>query len=111
MNKKVIPYLIGGMCVLWIFLGLLLLIPSNAIRITIATVIVCLSIATGMLVPLPAIMNPFSFWGLVVGIGLYFLPGWVMGIVFLLAGAVGAVANYFAFNMIVPLSTENIEAV
>ena len=105
MNKKTIPYLLGAMCVLWTFLGLLLLIPSKAISITIATIMVCLSLATGMLVSLPISLNPFSFWGLVLGICIYFVPGWVIGIVFLLAGMGGALANLFTFKKINTLAS------
>lgn len=90
MNKKTFAYIIGGSFAVAILLGMILLISSKAMTISAAIVMICLSLASGLLIP-----NPVSFLGLIAGICIIIFPSWIVGIIFILLGIAGAIANLF----------------
>lgn len=89
-KKKVFAYIVGGTCAAASALGMILLIPSKPLTLSTAIVMICLSLASGLLIP-----NPISFLGLMAGICMIIFPSWVVGIIFMLLGIAGAIVNLF----------------
>lgn len=89
-KKKTFAYIIGGTCAVAVTLGIVLLISSKTIALSTAIVMICLSLASGLLIP-----NPISFLGLIAGICMIAFPSWIVGIIFILLGITGAIANLF----------------
>lgn len=93
MKKNKIAALLGG--IFWataLFIGLCLLPSSDTGSLVGGITVICLSIATGMLIP-----NHISLLGLIAGICMIVFPGWVVGIVFCCLGAAGALANWLGW--------------
>lgn len=88
--KKVLPYGVGVICTALIALGLVLLVAPKTVAVTAATVIICLSIAYGLLT-----IDPGSIIGLAAGVCMIVFPGWIVGIFFAVLGVAGTVANLF----------------
>lgn len=89
-TKKVIAYIIGGTCALAVLIGLVLLAASRTVHISVAIVIICLSLAFGIMAA-----NPISLIGLMAGICMLVFPAWIVGIIFMLLGIAGAIVNLF----------------
>lgn len=89
-KKKVFAYIVGGTCAAASALGMILLIPSKPLTLSTAIMMICLSLASGLLIP-----NPISFWGLMAGICMIIFPSWIVGIIFMLLGIAGAIVNLF----------------
>ena len=89
-KKKVFAYIVGGTCATAFALGMILLIPSKPLTLSTAIIMICLSIASGLLIP-----NPISFLGLMAGIYMIIFPSWIIGIIFILLGIAGAIVNLF----------------
>lgn len=94
MNKrKMIAYIIGATFAAAFILGLILLVASKGITVSIAITIICLSLASGLIAP-----NPISFVGLIAGICMLVFPPWIVGVVFIVIGVAGAVINALTAN-------------
>lgn len=89
-TKKVIAYIIGGTCALAVLVGLVLLAASRTVHISVAIVIICLSVAFGIMAP-----NPISLIGLMAGICMIVFPSWIVGIIFICLGIAGTIVNLF----------------
>ena len=89
MKKKSLIFLLCGIfCVSLILAGLCLLLFSRQFATVGGIVVICLSLATGLVLP-----NPFSLAYLVAGILMLVLPKPVPAIILLVLGAGGAIAN------------------
>ena len=86
-KKKTVAYLLGGSFAVGAIIGLAFLVAPRAFSVTAALVVICLSLASGLILP-----NPVSFWFLMAGICMLILPSWVVGILLLLLSAAGMVA-------------------
>lgn len=89
-KKKAVAYIIGATCAIAVILGIIMLFSPKVITVSAAIAIICLSLASGLIIP-----NPISFLGLIAGICMLILPPWIVGIIFICAGIAGAVANIF----------------
>ena len=87
-KAKISAWIVGGAFAVTIILGALLLIPSKVWSVTVAVVVICFSIVSGMLIP-----NPVSFLMLFAGICIIILPAWCVGVVLIGVGVIGAVTN------------------
>lgn len=88
--KKTFAYIVGGTCAVTATLGTILLISSKTLTIPTAIVIICLSLASGLIIP-----NPVSFLGLIAGICMIVFPSWIVGIIFICLGIAGTIVNLF----------------
>ena len=87
-NKRLIFLLCGIFCASLILAGLCLLVFSKQFATVGGIVVICLSLATGLIVP-----NPVSIAYLVAGILMLVLPKPVPAILLLCLGAGGAIAD------------------
>lgn len=92
-NNKVLAILLGGSFGIEAIIGLLFLVAPKAFSTTAAVVVICLSVASGLILP-----NPVSFWFLIAGICMLVLPAWVVGICLLVLSAVGMVAVPLSYH-------------
>ncbi len=90
-KRKSVFYIIGGNFAFSALLGLMMVFLPKGLTVAAATVIICLSIASGLIIP-----NHISLLGLVAGICMLVFPAWIVGIVFIVIGNVGALINMFA---------------
>lgn len=89
MKKKSLIFLLCGLfCASLILAGLCLLAFSRQFATVGGIVVICLSLATGLIAP-----NPVSIAYLVAGILMLVLPKPIPAIILLCLGVVGAVAN------------------
>lgn len=88
--KKLVSYGVGTICAGFVVLGAFLFVAPKPVAVAAAIVVICLSLAYGMLTA-----DPCSLVALVAGICMWTLPGWIVGIVFVLFGSAGAVINMF----------------
>ena len=88
--KKIAAWTVGIVFALILTLGLIYLVLPNVLCDIIGWVVICLSLAWGLLMP-----NPVSLWTLAAGVCMVICPGWAAGILLILAGTVGAVVNLF----------------
>lgn len=91
--KNTLSYSVGSSFALTLIFGVMLFFIPNWATITISIIIMCLSIASGML-----FYNPLSVYWLIIGICMVAIP-WktAMGIVFICLGIVGATGNLLVF--------------
>lgn len=87
-NKRLIFLLCGIFCASLILAGLCLLVFSKSFATVSGIVVICLSLATGLIAP-----NPVSIAYLLAGILMWVLPKPVPAIILLVLGVAGAVAN------------------
>lgn len=88
-NNKIFAIVLGVICIAALLIGTCCLIFSDNIAVAGGVIVVVASIASGLILP-----NPISFWGLVAGILILFVPGNVIGIILMCIGAAGALANW-----------------
>lgn len=92
MNKKnLISLSIGIMCIITLLIGICMLVLPKSLSLPSGIILICLSLAFGMLMP-----NPISFIGLLMGILMIIFPKWLplySGIFFIVAGVIIAIAN------------------
>lgn len=89
MKKKSLIFLLCGIfCVSLLLAGLCLLLFSRQFATVGGIVVICLSLATGLIAP-----NPVSLAYLIAGILMLVLPKPVPAIILLCLGAGGAIAN------------------
>lgn len=86
--KKLIFWMNGCFFAAAFLAGLLMLIPSEGFRNVIASIIVCLSICGGLLLP-----NHFSIFAFAAGVAMLVFPAHVACILLLSLAVVGAVTN------------------
>ena len=86
--KKMLSYSVGAVFAALVVLGVFLLMAPKAAAVTVAVVIICLSVAYGILTA-----DPGSLLPLVAGICMWVFPGWVVGIVFVMLGTAGTIVN------------------
>lgn len=91
--KKIIAWTLGILCTCAWITGLLLLIPSKALSITLAVIIICLSLCFGIILPNP--ICPLTF---ATGICILIFPPKIVAIVLLCIGVVGSLANLFGWK-------------
>lgn len=102
MKKQKIAALLSG--IFWataLLIGICLLPASDTGSMVSGIVVICLSLASGMLVP-----NPISLWALIAGICMIVFPGWAVGLVLCSIGAAGALANLIIWLKRKKTSTE-----
>lgn len=93
MKKKSLIFLLCGIfCASVILAGLCLLLFSEQFATVGGIVVICLSLATGLVLP-----NPFSLAYLVAGVLMLVLPKPVSAVILLCLGTGGAVANFFVW--------------
>lgn len=93
MNKrKLITLLIGILCAVALAVGFCMLFVSGKISLVGGSVVICISLASGLIVP-----NPLSFIGLIAGILMLILPSWVVGVILLCMGTAAALVNLFVW--------------
>ena len=89
MKKKSLIFLLCGIfCASLLLAGLCLLLFSKQFATAGGSVVLCLSLATGLIAP-----NPVSLAYLVAGILMWVLPKPIPAIILLCLGAGGAIAN------------------
>ena len=89
MRKKSLIFLLCGIfCTMLVLSGLCLLLFSKSFATVGGIIVICLSLATGLIVP-----NPVSLVFLVAGILMLVLPKPIPAIVLLCLGVGGAIAN------------------
>lgn len=86
--KRIVTYIVGGTGAVAVLLGILLLTASKAVNISAAIVMICLSIAFGLIIP-----NTISILGLAAGICMLVFPAPIVGVVLITLGIVIAVVN------------------
>lgn len=87
-TQKLSAYIIGAIFATECLLGLGFVLGANAYTITMAVILICLSIAFGLLTA-----NPLGVQGLVAGICMLLLPSKVIGVLFICIGIAGAIVN------------------
>lgn len=87
-NRKIYTLFIGVMWTIALLLSVLIMVSGPVVGRVIGIVVICLSLATGMLLP-----NPISFLGLFAGAAIAFLPPWISGLFLLLLNLAGMVSN------------------
>lgn len=92
-NNKVSAILLGCSFGVGAVIGLLFLVAPKAFSTTAAMIVICLSLASGLILP-----NPVSFWFLVAGICMLVFPSWVVGICLMALSAVGMVTVPFSYR-------------
>ena len=89
MTKKRIISLIIGICFgSLLLIGMMLFVAPRVVSTVGGIVIVCFSLAFGMIMP-----EPVSFLALIAGICMLVFPSKIVGVVFLLLGIAGAACN------------------
>lgn len=86
--QKWFAYGVGILCAVCLLTGISILIWKAPAMITVAVVIICLSICSGILLP-----NPISLLCLLAGVGMFLVPPQVSGIVLVFLGCAGALTN------------------
>ncbi|MBQ5843084.1 MAG: hypothetical protein IIW63_08100 [Clostridia bacterium] len=86
-KRKLAAYVIGGTFCLLLLCGAVLPFLPKAVTITTAIAIVCLCLASGMLIP-----NPVSTVWLIMGICMLAIPK-ASGIIFICIGITGSIIN------------------
>ena len=86
--KRLVHLLCGILCASLILAGLCLLLFSKQFSTVGGIVVICLSLATGLIAP-----NPISLAYLVAGILMWVLPKPVPAIILFVLGVGGAIAN------------------
>ena len=89
-RKKHLSWLWGGTFAFAALMGLFLLFASEKASLMGGIVIICLSLATGLIAP-----NPVSFIALAAGICMAFLPPWIVGLILLCIGIAGTLVNHY----------------
>lgn len=79
--RKMLAWVVGGSCAISVVLGALLLIPSKMWSVFVAVTVICLSLASGLLMP-----NPISIWTLIAGVCMIVFPAWCVGIILIVLG-------------------------
>lgn len=90
-KKNLISLAIGIMCIITLIIGICMLVLPKSLSLPSGIILICLSLASGMLIP-----NPISFAGLIIGILMIIFPNWLplySGIFFIVLGAVISIAN------------------
>ncbi|MBE6681614.1 MAG: hypothetical protein E7600_04975 [Ruminococcaceae bacterium] len=87
-TKKITAYIIGGMGAVALLFGIILMFSSKAVSVSAAIVILCISMAFGIMMP-----NPVSIIGFVAGICMLVFPSLTVGIIMITLGVIMAVAN------------------
>ena len=88
-SKKVSSILLGVVFAVEAVTGLLFLLVPGALSTTAAVLVICLSLASGLIVP-----NSLSLWFLAAGICMLVLPDWAVGICLLAFAAVGVTTSF-----------------
>ena len=88
-RKKLLFWLLGGTFAFACVFGLFLLLVPKVLSISAASVIICLSLASGLIAP-----NPLSLVGLIAGICMLVFPAKIVGGIFLIGGLCGMTVNY-----------------
>ncbi len=88
MSKKHFSYLIGIIFAVALLVGVCLLFVSDTVSLVSAIVIICLSLASGIMAP-----NPISLWVLIAGVCMLIFPAPIVGIVLIVLGCAGTLAN------------------
>lgn len=92
MKKKNLIFLsIGITCIITLIIGICMLILPKSMSLPSGIILICLSLAFGMLLP-----NPISFIGLIMGIFMIIFPKWLAlysGIFFICLGIISAIIN------------------
>lgn len=88
--KKMIAYFLGGTGSVAILTGILMLLAPKAFSIATAIVIICLSLAIGIMIP-----NPISTVGFFAGICMLVFPARIVGLILLAGGMVAVILNPF----------------
>ncbi len=86
MKNKLSAWVLGAVFALILMIGLLLLIPLQWIKITLAVIVICLSICFGMLT-----LHPVFLFTLVLGVCMLLVPSWIMAIILIFAGTAGMI--------------------
>lgn len=93
-RKKLISFFVGGTFAFALIIGILFLAAPKAFSVATAIVVICLSLASGLILP-----NPVSFWFLVAGVCMLVFPAWVVGLILICAAAAGMAVNpWFYFR-------------
>jgi len=93
MKKKSLIFLLCGIfCASLLLAGLCLLLFSKQFATVSGIVVICLSLATGLIVP-----NSVSLAYLIAGILMWVLPKPIPAIILLCLGAGGAIANWIVW--------------
>ena len=85
--KKILSWILGLTFIAAFACGICLLVFSQAMSLVLGIVVICLSLATGLILP-----NPISLFALIAGISMIFAPV-PTGIVLACVGAIGMLAN------------------
>ena len=89
MNKAKIILLVSGIVSVCLLLtGILFVVASETFSTFGGIVIICLSLASGMIMP-----NPISFFALIAGLCILVFPSKIVGIIFALLGLTGMVTS------------------
>lgn len=86
MKNKLSAWVLGAVFALILIIGLMLLIPVQWIKITLAVIVICLSICFGMLT-----LHPVFLFTLVLGVCMLLVPSWIMAIILIFAGTAGMI--------------------
>lgn len=85
--KKILSWILGITFIAAFACGICLLIFAQAISLVLGIVVICLSLATGLILP-----NPISLFALIAGICMIFAPV-PTGIVLTCVGTIGMLTN------------------
>lgn len=86
--KKFLSLAVGIVAACALLVGIVFIFASKGISVAGGIVIICLSLASGLIFP-----NPISFWGLIAGVCVLVFPPYVVGIVFAVLGVAGMLTN------------------
>lgn len=87
-SEKILTLVLGVTAVCALLTGICFVLASKTISIIGGIVIICLSLASGLILP-----NPISFFTLIAGICTLVFPPQIIGIVFAILGLAGMVTG------------------
>lgn len=87
-KQRIIPLILGIMCASSMVLGICLLFASDTVSLVSGIVVACISLAVGLI-----LADPFSIVGLLAGVCMMVFPAPAVGIILIVFGAGGGVAN------------------
>ena len=94
MNKrKIFAWLAGISSAIALIIGLICLFSSETVSFASGIVVICLSLASGLIIP-----NPISLVCLIAGICMLIFPARIVGIILMLIGLGGGLANWLVWR-------------
>ena len=90
-KKQLSPWLMGILAAVALVLGICLLFVPKPVIVVAGIVLICLSIAFGLIT-----INPVFALGIVGGVLMIFLPPWTAGIFLMICGIGGMIGNVAA---------------